>query len=1081
MKYSNYLEALDAVLQTAKSNLAIPDIKDQQLYPALQVKITAAGDLSEKQLNSIKEAQQALFALCRDSPLLAAGTSPSLLSPLFRQSGDAPDPDSLPLVLSGPLVRRAEPAAVTVWVALKSMETVSLSIFEDRDGSPGMLLLSGQQATVALGEHLFVTAVTASPASPGATPLEYGKSYLYELTFGNSQQTLTSLGLIPELTYAGYALPAFMLPPLEPNKLHLVHSSCRNITSDSYDTLPALDTLMAAEWKGLRPQQLFLSGDQIYADEANEVLEHLYISVGNTMMSSRDAQGQLSGTEKMRRQEEILPDLCPADIIPGERGHLHKVKEFKINNRNRSLMDLLKEEAGLPDYPPEYAGQADTADCIHDLCGFTPTSRFHLLALADFFGLYLLNWSGVLWPAFFRDGEVKKWAIEHSMAHKNEAEGNLMGGLEEAMGKLTGLEKHYIGKIREGEAANKARVEAAYALKQFRMVLNNFLEMMNLVIFASGLGQGRRVLANIASYMMFDDHEVTDDWHMTREWVHRVYSKPMGRRVLQNGLAAYAVFQAWGNTPGRFAPDQSGGKLLEALSTWIASGYTNEVSEQVIANALRIPDKSQVAKYRAIGPGDTFPEVFDRPLAWAYQVVHPRYEVLVLDARTFRSFPGSLYGAADHLSAKALQEQLPGPATLPAPFSDQPRELTFVISPCNVVTIPLFRNYLSQVALPLAHYFTGYKGNRWEMAAYDPDQADSWEAGTPMFENFLSRLARRIPTIQPNDKSVSRVVVLSGDVHFSYAGRLAYWADKPLGGTQEKAHEMVLAHLTASGMKNEAGAWKKLKLDLLGYEFTDLGSTATRLPEPEVMVGYAQAPATLDKTRQDEIVLRTRWFPNYKPGQITRKPLLLPAHKVHPDVKLPKPEWMYRMDFVRGSKEKAIENINTISHFHFAREQGPSSEIIRRSNFAAITLDWEGEGQLNAALDAKAETATLLPATGKVFPRPPFFVVIDTEILYVTETQVPETAGAEVTFKKLKRGRAGTTAAAHAAGAAVKVRPCVTQTNWLVAETPLKELSNPPTPPAGEAPGLVPAALTRFKVALAADDLQYAKPTLNTL
>ncbi|MGV3504083.1 MAG: hypothetical protein ACO1O1_10265 [Adhaeribacter sp.] len=1080
MKYSNYLEALEAMLQTAKSNLAIPDIKDQQIFPALQAKLTAAGELSEKQQNSIKQAQQALFAICRDSPLLAAGNPPGLLSTLFRQSGDAPDPDSLPLVLSGPLVRRAEPAAVTVWVALKSRETVSLSVFEDRAGSPGMLLLSGQQATMALGEHLFVAAVTASPAAPGATPLEYGRSYLYELTFGNSQQTLTTLGLAGELTYTGYALPAFMLPPLEPNKLHLIHSSCRNITSDSYDTLPALDTLMAAEWNKQRPQQLFLSGDQIYADEANEVLEHLYISAGNAVMSPRDAQGKLTGTEKMRRQEALPPDLCPAGIIPGERGHMNKIKEFKINNRNRSWMDLLKEEAGLSDYPPEYPGQADTADCIHDLCGFTPTSRFHLLALADFFGVYLLSWSGVLWPAFFRDAEVKKWAVQHSMAHKNEAENNLMGGLEEAMGKLADLEKHYIGKLREGEAANKARVEAAYALRQFRMVLNNFLEMINLVIFAAELGKVRRVLANIATYMMFDDHEVTDDWHMTREWVHRVYSKPMGRRVLQNGLAAYAVFQAWGNTPGRFAPQQPGGKLLEALSAWITSGYANEASEQVIANALRIPNQEQVAKYRAIGPGDTFPEIFDSPLSWAYQVVHPRYEVLVLDARTFRSFPGSLYGAADHLSAKALQDQMPGPATLPAPFSDQPRELTFVISPCNVVTIPLFRNYLSQVALPLAHYFTGYKGNRWEMAAYDPDQADSWEAGTSMFETFLSRLARRIPTTQPNDKSRSVVVVLSGDVHFSYAGRLAYWADKPLGGTQEKAHEMVLAHLTASGMKNEAGAWKKLKLDLLGYEFTDLGSTATRLPEPEVMVGYAQAPATLDKARQDEIVLRTRWFPNYKPGQITHKPLLLPAHKVHPDVKLPKPEWMYRMDFIRGTKEKEIENINTISHFHFARQQGPSSEIIRRSNFAAITLDWEGEGQLNQALDDKADTGSLLPAAGKAFPRPPFFVVIDTEILYVTETAEAETAGAEVTFKKLKRGRGGTTAAAHASGAAVKVRRCVSQINWLVAETPLQPQENPAPPPA-EGPDLLPAALTRFKVALAPDDLQYAKPTLNTL
>jgi hypothetical protein len=349
-----------------------------------------------------------------------------------------------------------------------------------------------------------------------------------------------------------------------------------------------------------------------------------------------------------------------------------------------------------------------------------------------------------------------------------------------------------------------------------------------------------------------------------------------------------------------------------------------------------------------------------------------------------------------------------------------------------------------------------------------------------MFEAFLSRLAVRTDAQQPAAKSESRVVILSGDVHFSYAGRLAYWADKPLDTQQEKAHEMVVAHLTASGMKNEAGVWKKLKLDLLGYEFTDLGTTGTRLPEPEVMIGYAEAPAALDKAKKDEIVLRTRWFPNYKPAQILRKPILLPSLKIHPDVKVPRPEWMYRMDFIRGTKEKEVENINTISHFHYAREQGPSSEIIRRSNFASITIDWEGEGKLTAALDPKGETCTVLVTPGKDFPRPPFYVAIDAEMLYVTETEVAAGNAAELRFKKVKRGKADTTAQAHAAGAGVKIRRTVSQTNWLVSESPLK--ASTVVPPADAAiPALTSSALTRFKVPMAADDAQYTKPIPNTL
>ena len=1084
MKYSKYLDSLESICQTGKSNQANTDLKKHVIFPELAGKLSEADQKNEKIGLKIKEVAQTLYSICADSPLLNKDDSSHILRPLFRQSQDSPDPSTIPLVLSGPLVRRAEPGAVTVWVALKSAEEITLSVFEDNNGTPGAKVLTGQQTALKLGKSLFITAITATPTAPDGKPLDYGKSYLYEMEFGTTQQSLTSLGLAAELAYPDCTLPSFMLPPEDLNKVHLIHSSCRNITSDSYDSLPALDNLLQAEWKKHRPQQLFLSGDQIYADEANEVLEHLYIQVGNTLVIGRDANGNFPGTEKMRRQEDGEAEVNPAELIPGERGHLNKLKEFLINNQYKSFIDLLKEHANITEYPREHPGPADTTDYIHDLCGFTPKSRFHLFSLADFFGLYLLNWSDVLWPAFFREEEVKNWAVKYSVDHKNEVPGNLISRLEEGMGQLGGIEKEFINRLNDPVKFpdQKAYVEAAYEVQRFRMVINNFLEMINLVIFAAEMGKVRRVLANIATYMIFDDHDVTDDWHMTREWVHRVYGKPMGRRVLQNALASYAVFQGWGNIPARFTGEQTGRKLLTALSTWVDHHFEDPASEAIIANALKIPDKTQVTKYRAIGAGDTFPEIFDKPLVWDFQINQPGYEVLVLDARTFRSFPGSLYGAANHLSDKALKAQLPAPGMLPPPFSDKPRELTLVISPCNVVTIPLFRNFLSVSGLPLAHYFTGYKGNRWEMAAYDPDQADSWEPGTRMFEKFLSHLAVRENGQQPATKRENKVVILSGDVHFSFAGRLAYWADKPFDSGQDKVHEMVIAHLTASGMKNEAGAWKKLKLDLLGYEYTDLGTTGTRLPAPEVIIGYDKAPAALDKAKQEEIVLRTRWFPNYKPAQILRQPLLLPSMKIHPEVKVPKPEWMYRMDFIRGTKEKEIENFNTLSHFHYARNQGASSEIIRRSSFASITLDWEGEGTLTKALDVTAEAFTSMLAIGKTFPRPPFYVLVDTEIMYVTATEVTPGNDLELHFKKVKRGKADTTAQAHAVDASVKIRRMVSQTNWLVSEMPLKENGTETLPPAEvRIPELTSSALTRFKVAMAADDPQYTKPTPNIL
>jgi hypothetical protein len=60
------------------------------------------------------------------------------------------------------------------------------------------------------------------------------------------------------------------------------------------------------------------------------------------------------------------------------------------------------------------------------------------------------------------------------------------------------------------------------------------------------------VLANVPTYMIFDDHDVTDDWNLTREWHDHVWGSPGGRRVVASALAAYWAFQGWGNSPEAF-------------------------------------------------------------------------------------------------------------------------------------------------------------------------------------------------------------------------------------------------------------------------------------------------------------------------------------------------------------------------------------------------------------------------------------------------------------------------------------------------------------------------------------------------
>ena len=83
----------------------------------------------------------------------------------------------LPLILAGPILRRTEPDAVTVWVALKSPCYVTLKVYSTDKGKGeiiNQLILCGSRSTVQLGKYLHIVAVTAIVDSPPAPPPTLG-------------------------------------------------------------------------------------------------------------------------------------------------------------------------------------------------------------------------------------------------------------------------------------------------------------------------------------------------------------------------------------------------------------------------------------------------------------------------------------------------------------------------------------------------------------------------------------------------------------------------------------------------------------------------------------------------------------------------------------------------------------------------------------------------------------------------------------------------------------------------------------------------------------------------------------------
>jgi hypothetical protein len=129
---------------------------------------------------------------------------------------------------------------------------------------------------------------------------------------------------------------------------------------------------------------------------------------------------------------------------------------------------------------------------------FTSTyAHNHLITFAEMMAMYFLVWSPTLWEEVQLTGfDVKP---EHENTHQSE---------------LTAL-KGFIG----------------------------------------GLASVQRLLAHIPTYMIFDDHDVTDDWNLTAQWEQAVYQNPLAKRIIGNSLFAYWLCQGWGNDPKHFKGD----------------------------------------------------------------------------------------------------------------------------------------------------------------------------------------------------------------------------------------------------------------------------------------------------------------------------------------------------------------------------------------------------------------------------------------------------------------------------------------------------------------------------------------------
>ncbi|WP_242201058.1 MULTISPECIES: alkaline phosphatase D family protein [unclassified Pseudomonas] len=227
--------------------------------------------------------------------------------------------------------------------------------------------------------------------------------------------------------------------------------------------------------------------------------------------------------------------------------------------------------------------------------------------------------------------------------------------------------------------------------------------------FRQGLPGAARVLAHLSTLMIFDDHDITDDWNLSAQWEETAYGHPFSRRIIGNALLAYLLCQGWGNQPDVFAELLS---QTQALATQVKGNHLDAgLQDDLLAALLKFQH-------------------------WHY-VLPTTPALVVLDTRTRRwRSEFTLKQPSGLLDWEALSE-------LQQELLDHP--CAIIVSPAPVFGVKLIETV---------------------------QKVFSW-CGYPLLvdaENWMAHrgAAQVILNIFRHSRTPGNYVILSGDVHYSF-------------------------------------------------------------------------------------------------------------------------------------------------------------------------------------------------------------------------------------------------------------------------------------------------------------------------
>lgn len=392
----------------------------------------------------------------------------------------------IPTILSGPIVRRVESTNVYIWIATSKKFQLDAALYKiienESDASPTYEPIDSfaDTNTIRAGDNMYIHLIKICPESK-LFPTDTLIGYNLFLTNNDDQFDLSSFNLLTadnpqSIVYGNLAYPAFSIQ--KNNSSNILYGSCRKAHGEGENALISADLTIQDHYLDVekRPNNLFLMGDQIYADDVADPIFHVISTWSKSLMGENSVE--LTKIDSRLAEE---PFQSAIEKIHG--------RQFIMEH----------------------------------FCDFTSRNAAnHMMQFGEYAAMYLLTLGPQLWG--------------------DNLDGSTIPSFEQLM-----AENQFYFMYPDSPAYHNRRAEE-YENHEFRY--NN--QVKKLLPFIQSLPQVRRVLANTPTYMIFDDHDITDDWNISQEWKENVWCEPLGKQVIVNGLSAYFLFQGWGNDPSTF-------------------------------------------------------------------------------------------------------------------------------------------------------------------------------------------------------------------------------------------------------------------------------------------------------------------------------------------------------------------------------------------------------------------------------------------------------------------------------------------------------------------------------------------------